>query len=134
MNRRSRTVNAQINLLLALAVAPAARAGSGCCQVQDSAGCADASCSKLVCVDDPYCCESEWDFWCAQRAGMICGVCACPPDLTQDSIVDAADLAVLLVHWGTESAASAVDLDASGTIDAADLAILLSGWGFCTTS
>jgi hypothetical protein len=121
-------------MLLAIAMTPAAMAGSDCCQSQDAAGCQDVSCSKLVCIDDPFCCELEWDFWCAQRASVACGVCACPSDLTQDSIVDAADLAVLLALWGTESVLSVGDLNSSGSIDAADLAILLSDWGFCEWS
>jgi hypothetical protein len=57
-------------------------------------------------------------------------VCDCRADFTGDSVVKAADLAILLGAWG-EPDREHGDLTADGTIDAADLAILLGSWGPC---
>lgn len=48
-----------------------------------------------------------------------------PADLNNDSVIDAADLAILIGQWG---GAGAADLNGDGTVDAADLAILLGAW------
>lgn len=47
-------------------------------------------------------------------------------DLTEDAIVDGADLAALLALWGTMS--SRGDLDGNGIVDGGDLGILLAVW------
>ena len=57
-------------------------------------------------------------------------VCDCRADFTGDTIVKAADLAILLGAWG-ESDRKHGDLTADGTVDASDLAILLGSWGPC---
>jgi hypothetical protein len=51
----------------------------------------------------------------------------CPPDLDGSGIVDASDLAVMLVAWGSPKA----DINGDGTTDASDLAALLVSWGPC---
>lgn len=48
-------------------------------------------------------------------------------DLTDDGLVDGADLAVLLGSWGPCRGCPA-DLNGDGTVDGADLAILLGSW------
>ncbi len=48
-----------------------------------------------------------------------------PFDLTDDGIVSAADLAVLLGQWGIRGSA---DFDQSGVVDGADLSSLLANW------
>ncbi len=57
-------------------------------------------------------------------------VCDCRADFNGDTIVEAADLAMLLGAWG-ESTRKHGDLTADGTVDATDLAILLGSWGRC---
>jgi hypothetical protein len=52
----------------------------------------------------------------------------CLGDLNGDSVVGAADLAILLGGW---NGAGIADLDASGVVDAADLSLLLGAWGDC---
>ncbi|MEY3026112.1 MAG: dockerin type I repeat-containing protein [Phycisphaerales bacterium] len=47
-------------------------------------------------------------------------------DLDCDGIVNAQDLAILLVQWGS---AGSADLNGDGTVGAADLAALLDQWG-----
>jgi hypothetical protein len=54
----------------------------------------------------------------------------CTGDLNGDSVINAADLALLLGAWGA-SAGNLADINADGTVDAADLALLLGSWGTC---
>ena len=59
-------------------------------------------------------------------------VAGCPADLNGDSLVDAADLGLLIALWGTDGGAYPdADLDGTGSIDAGDLGLLLASWGFC---
>ncbi|MBL9147632.1 MAG: hypothetical protein JNM94_02970 [Phycisphaerae bacterium] len=50
---------------------------------------------------------------------------AVPFDLTNDGLVDAADLGVLLGAWATSGPG---DFDGNGVVDAADLGLLLGAW------
>jgi hypothetical protein len=54
----------------------------------------------------------------------------CPADLNGDTLVDAADLGIMLGGWGSSGLG---DIDANGAIDGADLSILLGAWGACPT-
>jgi hypothetical protein len=56
-------------------------------------------------------------------------ISACVADITNDGVVNGADLAALLASWNTASAAS--DLNGDGNVDGADLAVLLASWGAC---
>jgi len=49
-----------------------------------------------------------------------------PADLNGDGVVDGADLAALLIQWGTNGPA---DLNNDGVVNGADLATLLTNWG-----
>jgi len=51
----------------------------------------------------------------------------CPADLTGDSTVNGADLAVVLGAWNTADA----DLTNDGNTDGADIAVVLGSWGAC---
>jgi len=64
------------------AVAPACGvAGTGdCCTANGSPYCDDEACCDLVCANDPFCCNSEWDGLCATDAQAICAVCDPPTD------------------------------------------------------
>jgi len=50
-----------------------------CCADTDSPGCsANLPCESCVCDADPYCCNFEWDYWCAAKAEAECnGACGC---------------------------------------------------------
>lgn len=49
------------------------------------------------------------------------------PDLNGDSVVNGADLALMLSAWGTAEAIG--DVNGDGVVDGADLALMLSSWG-----
>jgi len=92
-----------------------------CRAVHSGTGCAIESCCTAVCAADVYCCETEWDIFCVNRAVDICGL---PGDLNGDGSVNASDLASLLGAWGTAGG----DVNGDGTTDAADMAALLNAW------
>jgi hypothetical protein len=57
-------------------------AGS-CCRAHANANCDDPACCRLVCAQDAYCCETEWDSVCASIARQSCSgandACPVPP-------------------------------------------------------
>ena len=50
-------------------------ASGDCCQGNGSPGCEDLECCGTVCASDSFCCETEWDSACADRALALCAVC-----------------------------------------------------------
>jgi hypothetical protein len=102
-----------------------------CCTAHGGTHCNDAACCASVCAADPFCCSTQWDSLCANRAIDTCASCApkCPADLNGDGTVGAPDLAALLNAWGTSNAAA--DLNNDGVVGAPDLAALLNAWGPC---
>ena len=98
--------------------------GAGSCTVAGSGtGCADAACCGTVCVNDPYCCDTNWDSLCAGEARIWCYR---PGDFDFDGEIDAEDLATILTNWGLPGA---TDIDGNGITGAGDLATLLANWG-----
>lgn len=58
--------------------------------------------------------------------------CQCLPDLSEDGVVAAPDLALLLGFWGTTgSPVVDADLNDDGIVSAPDLSLLLGSWGPC---
>lgn len=56
----------------------------------------------------------------------------CPADIVDDGFVNGADLATVLVYWGTNgSQFPGVDVDGSGVVNGSDLAVVLAAWGPC---
>jgi len=53
----------------------------------------------------------------------------CAADLTDDGVVDANDLGMVLAGWGDCGKSCPADLDGSGEIDGLDLALVLNHWG-----
>lgn len=43
-----------------------------CFSANDSRGCNDPTCCQNTCERDPYCCEVEWDAFCASQAAGFC--------------------------------------------------------------
>ena len=57
-----------------------------CCLEHGTPGCQDESCCDAVCAISPYCCNAEWDDFCAEVAWELCEnlPClqnACPGDV-----------------------------------------------------
>ncbi len=54
--------------------------GAGdCCADNGTPGCNDAACCELICVQDAFCCENNWDGICADAATEQCDVCQVGP-------------------------------------------------------
>ena len=79
---------------------------SNCCsQNWGQTCCSNSSCCASVCEVDPYCCTTEWDLACANRALGNCPSCGGTPqfsgDINNDGLVNGLDLSILLGQWGT---------------------------------
>ena len=72
-------VSAIDNLLVAGSVSVTCDAvcgtGEPCYTVHNTAGCNDAECCETVCTVDPFCCTTEWDQICVNRAWDLCQSC-----------------------------------------------------------
>ncbi|MCX5651361.1 MAG: hypothetical protein NTU45_08235 [Planctomycetota bacterium] len=56
----------------------------------------------------------------------------CPADIIRDATVNGADLAIILVAWGTSgSQYPGADLDGNRVVNGSDLAAVLAAWGPC---
>ncbi|MBL9118999.1 MAG: hypothetical protein JNL80_03690 [Phycisphaerae bacterium] len=57
-----------------LASVASAQCGSApsCYSAHDTPGCNDVNCCELVCYEDPYCCNNEWDELCVGEAKDMC--------------------------------------------------------------
>lgn len=70
----------------------------GCCEPNPGVGCEDPVCMGLVCEQDAFCCEDEWDAGCADAANFACPICAGGPEacgdggIGRDEICDGGDL------------------------------------------
>jgi len=47
---------------------------SNCCFAGPQTGCDDAACEALICGQDPFCCDTQWDGLCAGAAQAQCGL------------------------------------------------------------
>ncbi len=70
----------------------------------------------------------------------ICAAQACPGDIDDSGVVDAADVALLLGAWGPcpkpceegdPGDTCPADLNGDCVVEAFDLALLLGAWGLC---
>ena len=61
-----------------------------CLEANGSAGCDDVACCNLVCLTEPYCCETLWDGFCVAIAAELC----LPenPECAQATAVSAGDV------------------------------------------
>ncbi|MGA0173526.1 MAG: S8 family serine peptidase, partial [Phycisphaerales bacterium] len=62
-----------------------------CCEENGTPFCSDAVCCEAVCAADAFCCATEWDQICAERAATICDACAPPAELCDNGIDDDGD-------------------------------------------
>jgi len=124
-----------------------------CCEANGTPGCDNEACCSCICACDPFCCDTEWDAFCAGE-GFVgdCGAsnpnspcteeCAdcvdggggdddpCPWDLNDDGEVGVSDLLALLEQWG---GAGDADFDGDDIVGVSDLLALLGNWGDCPT-
>ncbi|OGE23133.1 MAG: hypothetical protein A3J42_01265 [Candidatus Dadabacteria bacterium RIFCSPHIGHO2_12_FULL_53_21] len=47
--------------------------GGNCCIAHPGLGCDDQQCQDAVCAADSFCCDTNWDGKCADRAQELCG-------------------------------------------------------------
>jgi hypothetical protein len=101
-----------------------------CAVAHGNAFCADACCCAYVGGLDPYCVTVRWDAICVTAAAGCAANCTalpCPADLNGDTIVNGADLGIMLGDWG----GSERDLNGDAIVNGADLGLLLGAWGNC---
>ena len=101
-----------------------------CAVAHGNAFCADACCCAYVGGLDPYCVTVRWDAICVTAAAGCAANCSgapCPADLNGDTIVNGADLGIMLGDWG----GSERDLNGDAIVNGADLGLLLGAWGNC---
>lgn len=79
-------------------------------------GCSDAACCSLVCVVDPFCCTTEWDFVCRQTANDEpgCGVVAPANDLASSPMFIEPGLVPFTTIGATDSSELAIPADCGG--------------------
>jgi hypothetical protein len=71
-----------------------------CCEANGSGGCTEESCCRKVCSVDPYCCDNEWDAFCAASAAWACGnTCLFLGDFNDDGSIDLYDYAIFQVMF-----------------------------------
>jgi hypothetical protein len=46
-----------------------------CCDGHESKGCNDKACEEIICGQDVFCCNQQWDDICAQDAVQFCAIC-----------------------------------------------------------
>ena len=51
---------------------------ASCYTAHSTPGCSDESCCVSVCAADPFCCGSQWDVFCVDRASQSCLGCGDP--------------------------------------------------------
>jgi hypothetical protein len=62
-----------------------------CCAGHGGLGCSDAACVDTVCQFQPWCCDFQWDFFCADVAQQVCDICN-TPDICGNGVVDGTDV------------------------------------------
>lgn len=66
-------------------------AAGGCCEANGLPGCDDAECCNIVCVVDPFCCDSNWDCICVDEAIALCTECLCADNADCDDCNECTD-------------------------------------------
>jgi hypothetical protein len=67
-----------------------------CCKPNDNPGCDDEACCEVVCGQDAFCCNAEWDGQCAEAAADLCGM------LCEGLVNDDCDDAIAIFDGDTE--------------------------------
>lgn len=105
---------------------------SDCCSAHDDTGCDNSVCEAAVCACDPFCCDNEWDSFCASTGF---GTSGCGAEILCPSMCTAAGVGADFDGDGTPDSvdncpfvanASQADGDLDGTGDACDNCPLLA--------
>lgn len=70
---------------------PCAFAAGDCLEAKDTPGCGDRVTCEMICQCDPYCCDVEWDEFCA--GGGIRPGCGASADCNANDTIDIVDIA-----------------------------------------
>jgi len=88
-----------------------------CCEAQEGTGCEVAEVEECVCLEDPYCCETQWDINCVQEVNAFgCGECELPPQVWDCSCVTDCDGTPVDTVW---QVCAGDDIEAAGLGQAA---------------
>lgn len=49
----------------------------GCFDTHVTPACDDEACCNFTCSIDPFCCQAQWDLWCADQAFRLCQTSPC---------------------------------------------------------
>jgi hypothetical protein len=80
-------------------------AGS-CFEIRRIPGCSDAACCGAICAEDPFCCDTEWDYLCRQMAVERCA----PPVPSNDTAEGALFVAGGVVPFSTIGATDSIEI------------------------
>ena len=97
-----------------------------CFANHETPGCATVACCSAVCNLDPYCCSSQWDQTCVDRALSICTP---PPPPLNDQCSQATPFKLGEIPFTTVGATSSTIPIATGCFDSSNI----SGWSIPTT-
>ena len=61
-------------------------AAGDCCLAGSAPACSDEACCTLVCATDAFCCDTQWDQFCANAAAQLCKVCGAVPCIPDCSV------------------------------------------------
>ncbi len=81
-------------------IAPCGPGAGPCDEANGTPGCDDVGCCMLICDQDPFCCDAEWDQICA---GAAIGQCVAP---SNDLCVNRQDIGVGSTPFSTINAAT----------------------------
>lgn len=90
--------------------------GTGdCCVANGTPFCEDATCCALICAGDAFCCDVEWDQFCANAAIAQCAGCGVEPPANDEC--SAATVAVVGANEFTNAGASGSTATSCATIN-----------------
>jgi hypothetical protein len=103
------------------AVGPLAHGGDvcgasdrSCFRIHTEPGCDDAACCALVCAEDPFCCDTEWDYLCRQSAVERCAPPVPSNDEPSGARLVTGPLVVFSTIGATDSADPTIPADCGG--------------------
>ena len=77
--RRERSVRFFAAASLCATLASSGAFASDCCSPKNTPGCDQPACVAIICPQDPFCCNVEWDLLCSNAALQLCDCGAEPP-------------------------------------------------------